>query len=402
MKKNNILIASLALLIVLAIFFLNRGGFFYSKPLIVLSSGTIQTGDTLKEILMVQEGILPAETRNIVNTLNSKFSITGMQPGQVYEVFKTTFGTVNKFNYWTSPIEYCSVEKSTSNIFYCKKNAVPSTMELKIFSGTIKTSLYEAMLKAGNSPELIMEFADIFSWQIDFFSDLRQGDTFKLVYETYNYNNGVVREGKILAANYDGRQIGLHKAVYFESKDKKFSDYYSPEGGSLKRLFLRAPLSFRRISSSFSTSRRHPILRINRPHHGIDYSAAMGTPVDTIGDGTVIYKGWKGGYGNVVEIRHNSTYSTLYGHLSKYGKKIKKGIHVRQGDLIGYVGSTGISTGPHLHFGITKNGSWVNFLRLKFPPAANIPKEYLSEFTIEKDNAVKLLETLPESNSKNK
>ncbi|MFH0807588.1 MAG: M23 family metallopeptidase [Elusimicrobiota bacterium] len=402
MKKNNILISALALLIVFIIFFLNRGGYFNSKPVIVLSSGTIQTGDTLKEILMDQEEIIPGETRNLINTLNSNFDIRGIQPGQVYEIYKTTFGTVNRFNYWTNPIEYCSIEKSSSNIFYCKKNAVSSTLEIKTFSGTIQTSLYEAMIKAGNPPELIMKFADIFSWQIDFFSDLRQGDTFKLAYETYKYSNGVVREGKILSASYNGRQIGLHKAVYFESKDKKFTDYFTPEGGSLKKLFLKAPVNFRRISSFFSTKRFHPILRIFRSHLGIDYSAATGTPIVTIGEGTVTFAGWKGGFGKMIIIRHNSTYTTLYGHLSRFGKRISSGARVGQGQVIGYVGSTGLSTGPHLDFRITQNGRFVNFMKLKFPPAANIPKNYIDEFIIQKDHALKLLETPPETNPKNK
>jgi len=299
---------------------------------------------------------------------------------------------VSQFNYWTSAIDYYAIQKSTDGKLSIDAYAVPSSLEYKTFSGTVETSLYEAMVKTVNSPELTMKFADIFSWQIDFFTDLRQGDSFKLVYEVYKYKNGVKKDGNIIAARFNGKQVGLHEAVYFASADKKFSDYYSPDGGSLKKIFLRAPLNFRRISSFFSLRRFHPILRYFRPHLGIDYSAASGTPVVSIGDGTVSFAGRKGGFGKLVIIRHNSTFTTMYGHLSRFGKRVSSGSRVNQGQVIGYVGATGLATGPHLDFRISKNGSFVNFLKLKFPPAANIPREYAEEFSSAKAKAFELLD----------
>jgi len=384
--------------VIILIIFLNKNLIFKSSgPFIVLSTGTIHSGDILNEVLS-NAGLEKSEVTSVLVTLNPYYNIRNIQPGHIYEIYHTTFGIVNKFNYWYSPVEYFSVEKSTEGKFYCSKKVVPSKKLLKNVEGELQTTLWEAMTQKGINPEMIMNFADIFSWQIDFFTEPRVGDKFKFIYESYEYENNVKIDGKILGAIYDGKQTGKYIAVFFESQDKKYSDYFSSDGASLKKMFLRAPLNFRRISSYFSYNRFHPILRYWRPHLGIDYAAPTGTPVSSIGDGTVIFVGWEGGFGNLVKIRHNSTYTTWYGHLSRFGKGIKKGVRVRQGQVIGYVGATGLATGPHLDFRITKNGSFVNFLKLKFPPSQNVPKEYKEEFEKTKEEILKLLEgTAPSS-----
>ncbi|MFN3551449.1 MAG: peptidoglycan DD-metalloendopeptidase family protein, partial [Endomicrobiia bacterium] len=186
---------------------------------------------------------------------------------------------------------------------------------------------------------------DIFSWQIDFLTEVRKGDKFKVVYKQLEYENGYKKDAEILIAKYSGKITNEHIALYFESKDGNFRGYFSEDAKSVKKIFLRAPLNYRKVSSGFAKKRFHPILRIFRPHHGTDFVAPIGTPIVTIGDGIVEYSGWKGGYGNVVIIRHNSTYKTLYGHLKSIAKGIKPGVRVFQGQIIGYLGSTGISTG---------------------------------------------------------
>lgn len=366
---------------------LNRGG-----PDVIASSGTYQAGDTLYGILDTED-INPDEARDLVKAMNPFLKAHNVMIGDKYEISKSTYGTLFSFNYWITPVEYYSVCKSTDNIFECNTIAIPYKEVITTTTGYIKSSLYEGMAGRNVSPELIMSFADIFSWQVDFLVDTRQDDSFKIVYKQYRYDNDKVKDGEILAAEYSGKVTSKHTAVYFESRDKKYSHFYTPEGNSLRKMFLKAPLSFRRISSYFTNRRFHPILRYYRPHHGIDYSAPSGTPVSSIGDGVVTFVGWKGGTGKTILIKHNATYTTAYGHLSRYAKGLVKGKRIRQGEIIGFVGSTGLSTGPHLHFGITRNGTYINYFSLKFPPASSIPNKYKLEFESMKNKVLPLLST---------
>lgn len=245
--------------------------------------------------------------------------------------------------------------------------------------GEINTSLWDTMINHGISPKVILDFADIFAWQIDFLTECRDDDFCRLILKKSNGSY------EILAAQYNGRETGTHTAIKFKD------EYYDIKGDSLKKFFLKAPLNFRRISSYFSYRRFHPILKYYRPHLAVDYAAPSGTPAVSVGDGTVIYKGWKGQTGKVVIVKHNSIYTTTYGHLSRFDKKIKKGKFVKQNQIIGYVGATGLATGPHLDFRISKYGKPVNFLKLKFPPNIKIDKKDIPEFkNIKKDLLIKL------------
>ena len=238
----------------------------------------------------------------------------------------------------------------------------------------MENSLWEAMSGQSVPPSVIMEFADIFAWKIDFLTEPRKGDAFALLWEERRTALGAPCPAKILGAVYRGAETGEEYAFYYGNS------YYDEKGASLRRAFLRAPLSYRRISSYFSRSRFHPILRIYRPHYGIDYAAPSGTPVSAVADGTAAFAGWKGGYGKFIELRHGGTYVTGYGHLRSFAKGLKAGKKVSQGDVIGYVGMTGLATGPHLDFSIKKNGRFVNFLRLELPPAASLKGAKLEIF----------------------
>ncbi|HBL16170.1 MAG: hypothetical protein A2X36_07250 [Elusimicrobia bacterium GWA2_69_24] len=234
--------------------------------------------------------------------------------------------------------------------------------------GDIRGSLWLSMSRERVPAEIIQEFTDVFQWSIDFLTETRDGDRYAVNWVEEQTPDGRVWSREVQGALYGGKRSGVEVGVLFEGA------YFDEKGESLARMFLRAPLNFRRISSFFSNSRWHPVLRIRRPHHGIDYSAPQGTPVVSIGQGTVRAAGWRGGFGKTVEIRHAGGYTTLYGHLSRYGPGIRSGVHVRQGQVIGHVGSTGISTGPHLDFRIAKGGKWFNFLALKLPKATSVPK----------------------------
>ncbi|MFC1679141.1 peptidoglycan DD-metalloendopeptidase family protein [Elusimicrobiota bacterium] len=256
--------------------------------------------------------------------------------------------------------------------------------------GTIHGSLWESMISDGISPAIIVTFADIFAWSIDFLTEPRDGDKYALAWTEDRTPDGTVIGRRILAAAYKGKETGLKNAVFFEG------GYYDKEGKSLHRFFLRAPLQYRRISSFFSKRRFHPILRIHRPHNGIDYAAPTGTPVSNVADGTVIFAGWKGGYGRYVGIRHRHDYETGYGHLSKIAKNIRPGRRVRQGQVIGYVGKTGLATGPHLDFSIKESGKYVNFLRLKFRSASALNGSRRASFLSSTKELVRDIEQLLE------
>lgn len=245
--------------------------------------------------------------------------------------------------------------------------------------GIIDSSLFVAARAAGVSPELILQMAnDIFGWDIDFALDIQPGDKFNLVYEQKYRDGKFIGNGRILAADFVNNGT-LHRAVHFESKDGKVADYFRPDGRSVRRAFLRAPLEFTRISSNFNPARRHPILNTIRAHKGVDYAATTGTVIKAAGDGKVAFVGTKGGYGRVVILEHGGGVSTLYGHMSRFAG-IRNGQRVRQGSTIGFVGSSGAATGPHLHYEYLVNGVHKNPRTVLLPEAAPISEGYRAEF----------------------
>jgi len=252
---------------------------------------------------------------------------------------------------------------------WAKNGRKPVDTKIRVASGTIETSLWESMLAIDANPMLAVELSEIFAWTIDFFG-LQQGDRYKLIYEESFVDSSSLGIDKITGAWIYHNETDFWAIPFVQDSIRSFFD---EEGNSLRKAFLKAPLRFSRISSGFSHSRYHPVLKIRRPHHGIDYAAPTGTPVHTVGDGVITQVGYqKGGGGNFVKIKHNSVYSTTYMHLSGFGRGVRKGVYVKQGDIIGYVGSSGLSTGPHLDFRFYKNGSALNPLKVEAPPVEPI------------------------------
>ncbi|MCD4654785.1 M23 family metallopeptidase [bacterium] len=245
-------------------------------------------------------------------------------------------------------------------------------------SGQISDSLWNSARKRNMPPEIILGMADMFGWQVDFTSGLRQGDSFKVYFNQKVIKDGGLLAGKIVAASFvnEGKSFWSFRYVLPDGS----VDYFDEDGNSMRREFLKTPLSYRRISSGYTKRRYHPILKIYRPHFGIDYAAPSGTPVSALGDGIVVYCGTRGGYGKYVQIKHGDAYETCYGHLSRYGKGIRKGVHVKQGNVIGYVGSTGLSTGPHLDFRVKYRGNFINPNNIRSEPAEPVPEEIQTKF----------------------
>lgn len=252
---------------------------------------------------------------------------------------------------------------------------------------TINSSLWVDLKNAGVTPLLALTLSDIYAWSIDFFG-LQKGDSFKALYEEVSYKGNVLNIGKVKYAVFQHSGTNYY-AYHYILDDNVGNEYWNEKGESMRKAFLKAPLNYKRISSGFSYARRHPVTRKVQPHTGIDYAAPAGTPVVSIGDGVVVEKGYKGAGGNTVKIKHNSVYTSAYLHLSKFGSGISVGSRVKQGQVIGYVGSTGRSTGPHLDFRIWKNGTPINPLTMKMPPALPIPKDKIEEFESVKAETIK-------------
>ena len=254
----------------------------------------------------------------------------------------------------------------------------PVQRVVKAAQGEIRTNLFDALRGAGASIVLADQLAEVLGWDIDFFRDLRQGDRFVVVYAEYEHEGVSVRDPEVLAVHFENR--GREIRAYRGENEFGLPAYYKADGSSLERQFLRAPLKFTRISSGFSHKRLHPVLKRNRPHYGVDYVAATGTPVMATADATVIKRSRDGASGNFVGLRHGNGYETYYLHLSRFASGINVGTRVKQGQVIGYVGNTGWSTGPHLDYRIKKNGMWINPQKLALPPAAPVRDDYREAF----------------------
>ncbi len=367
--------------VVLISFFRNRNAIVLPSAEVVVSTGTFAQGDSLYSCLS-EQGIAPGEILALKRVLDSLFDTGRCYPGDNYEIIASTSGALEGFNYYSGPLDMYGVKKSTSGELMAFHQKIPLEKRVLGIVGRIDSSLYESMVQLGQSPELTMRFADIFAWQMDFLTEPRPSDTFRLIWEKFYKKGEEFSDGPILAAQYLGKEVS-HTAILFEDPQGR-KDYYTLKGESLRKEFLRSPLNYRRISSYFSYKRFHPILKYYRPHLGIDYAAPLGTPVATIGDGVVMYIGRKEDYGRFVKVKHQNGYSSTYGHLSRYGKGISRGAKVKQGQVIGYVGASGLATGPHLDFRVVRNGSFVNFLKIQIPPAESVKDIYREEFDITK------------------
>ena len=279
-----------------------------------------------------------------------------------------------------------------------RTSTLPAKLETRLFvrTGEIRTNLYAATDAAGLPDAAANQLSDLFSGDIDFHHDLRKGDRFTVVYEMTYSNGALLHMGRIQAAEFTNRGH-TYSALYFQ-KDGQHGDYFTPDGKSVHKAFLRSPIAYSRVSSSFSLSRFHPILKKWRSHKGTDFAAAIGTKVKVTADGIVAVVGREGGYGNVIMVNHQGRYTTVYGHLSRFAKGLHRGQRVSQGDVIGYVGMTGLTTGPHLHYEFRVNGQQRDPLRVALPDAQPIDSADLAAFQPAADELVARLNLLRNTN----
>ena len=324
----------------------------------------VKKGDTLSH-LFNRVGLGQKELQGILSAKGDTSELKKIHPGQQMR-FGTENGELTSFEYVFSRLGTLSINKE-GDVFVAKVQQQELMPFTSFAEGKIQSSFFVAAKKAGLSNSMTMELANIFGYDVDFALDIRKNDTFRVIYQEMRLDGEKVHDGDILAAQFTN-QGKTFTAIRFETSDRGF-DYFTPEGLSLKKAFRRTPVDFARISSHFNMNRRHPVLHTLRAHKGTDYAAATGTPIKATGDGKVTFAGWKGGYGRVVILQHSQGISTLYGHMSGFGRSIRAGTRVSQGQVIGYVGSSGLATGPHVHYEFYVNGAVRNPVTVQLPKA---------------------------------
>ena len=352
-----------------------------------VTNDTVQPGESLS-VLLGRQGLDSGQIFNLDAKCGDVFDTRKIRSGKPYALLHTrdSVPVLKYFVYEESPKDY--VVFDLSGDYKVTRGQNPVEWVRKTSKGSVETSLWAAMTDSGTSPQLAVTLSHIFGWTIDFFG-IQKGDSFRLIYEQEYVSGEPISSFNVIAASFTASD-SLYYAIPFVQDGEEL--YYNEKGNSLEGAFLKAPLDFYRITSRFTNSRFHPVLKRYRAHHGVDYAAPTGTPVYAIGSGKVIAKGYQArGGGNYLKIRHNGTYTTSYMHLSRFAKGIQVGSVVKQKQVVGYVGSTGLSTGPHLDFRVFENGTPINPLTVKSQPKKPISKANMPQFEVVRDSLVNML-----------
>lgn len=336
---------------------------------------TVRSGDTMEQIFRRNKLNL-GDLASIVRLDEAGKYIRRLRPGDKFEI-RHDKGQVIRIYRELDLTNALVVSRSESG-FTSEIIDRPIELRRRLAYGRIETSLFESAVDAGMPDKLIMNLAGIFAWDVDFVFDIRRNDDYFILFEEIYRNGKYISDGEIVAAEFNNNGRSFRAVRYIDSSGR--SDYFTPEGRSVRKAFIRAPVDFARISSSFNPRRKHPILNTIRAHRGVDYAAPPGTPIKAAGDGKVIFRGRKGGYGNAIILQHGGNITTLYGHMSRYANSSRLGKRVKQGQTIGYVGSTGLATAAHLHYEYRLNGVHRNPRTVTLPQAAPIKDEYRDDF----------------------
>jgi murein DD-endopeptidase MepM/ murein hydrolase activator NlpD len=359
--------------------------------------GKVRWRDTLEKILQ-REGLPQTELLPFVQAFSAVYDVRKINAEKMYQVYTDSAGVWKRWDYLAESEVTIQVQSDSLGRFSGREVRLALVKKVRALAGVLNSSLYESVLALGETPELIIRYSDVFQWDLDFFSDPQPGDEFRIVYEAYYVKDAsrpdsvgpFVRYGRVLVGEYRQPQNRL-VAVYFQMNPER-GGYYDLTGKSFQKTFRKSPLSYGRVTSRFSGARLHPILKIVRAHYAIDIAAPQGTPVMAPADGTIIERGYNASIGNYLKIRHrNPHFVTLYGHLSAFADSMTVGKQVRQSDEVGYVGSTGLSTGPHLHYVFYENGHPINPERIKNSSGDPLPAERLAEYAIARERMLSWL-----------
>lgn len=350
---------------------------------------TIQSGKSLANYFK-KAGIDPQDLAYLLKTKHGT-NLKRIYPGQILTLESSPHGKLESLALQIDPLTTLTMLRTDEKAFTSSLDEKPIEKRVAFSGGKILNSFYTAGRHAKLDDALIMELANIFAYDIDFAQDIKPNDHFKVLFEEHFANGDKIANGPIVAAEFhnNGKK---YCAIRFTESDGK-SRYFTPEGDSLHKAFLRTPVKYTRISAHFNPKRYHPVLHKIRAHRGVDYAAPTGTPIKAAGNGKVAFVGTKGGYGNAIILQHGPKYTTLYGHLSKFAKNLKAGQSIKQGDIIGYVGSTGLATGPHLHYEFRINGEHHNPLTVALPKAEGVAKHHRSSFLAHAGELLSLMDT---------
>ena len=355
----------------------NENGSSYLREEFVRSSDTISS-------LLLRLGIADkAALEFIKHDQTASLVSRQLRPGKIVTAKTGAAGNLMTLYFPLNGKDSMLVIEKNEKGFSASKETIALEVHNVLKYGAIQSSLFEATDTVGIPDSIAVQLAEIFSAEIDFYRDLRKGDQFSLVYETLSHRGQVIRSGRVLSAEFVNNKKA-HTAYWFQTEDGK-AGYYTADGKSLKKAFLRSPLEFSRVTSGFSNARLHPVLNIVRAHKGIDYGAPIGTKVRAVADATVEFAGRQGGYGNMIVLKHQGNYSTVYGHLNGFAAGLKKGTKISQGDTIGYVGQTGLASGPHLHYEFRVKSQQVNPLAVSLPTATPLNASQISLFQAAKN-----------------
>jgi len=351
-----------------------------------VAAGHLGRRGTLSEAL-ARLGAPRDTAHRIATALREMLDLRRLRPGDRLELHRAPDGQPSRLVYTQTPLDVYEVAPWEEG-WRAAKREIPVERRVVRVAGDVTSSLFESLEALGEPPQLVLDFVEIFAWTFDFNQDSQPGDQFRILVEKLYTDGAFVKNGRIVAAEYES-EGATHAGIFFAQGDA--GAYYTPAGEAMRRAFLRSPLEFTRISSGYSRGRRHPILGGVRPHLAVDYAAPAGTPVWAVADGVVEYAGWKGGNGLTVTLRHRADFKTMYNHLSRLGKGIRRAARVRQRQVIGFVGSTGLSTGPHLDYRVVRNGRFVDPLRQTFLPGAPIHPQARAAFEAARDRLLREL-----------
>ena len=354
---------------------------------------TVRSGDNLS-LIFQRAGLNDRIMYEVISNKEAAQSLKRLHPGQTLSLNLGRQGQLNQLRYQTDRLSHELYSRTDAGFQRDMVTRQPDVITA-FRHADITSSLFLAGQSAGMEPSLIMELANIFGWDVDFALDIREGDSFSLVYEERYLDGEKLDNGAILAAEFVNQGKKFRAVRYTDLNGN--AHFYTPEGDSMRKEFLRTPVDFARISSHFNLKRKHPVLHSIRAHKGTDYAASKGTPIRSTGDGKVIHAGRKGGYGNAVIVQHGQTYRTLYAHMSKFARGVRAGTRVKQGQVIGYVGSTGLATGPHLHYEFYVNGAVRNPVTVPLPKANAVNRKELARFHAQTSTALAALENYQRS-----
>jgi murein DD-endopeptidase MepM/ murein hydrolase activator NlpD len=350
----------------------------FSLPPLTESKEKIKRGETLSDILS-RHDFSPAEIHKLRSEIKPVYDLAKIKEGREIRIFRNPDDTLAAIEYDIDNNTYLHIQKQ-AGIYIAKEKKLPYETEIHMIWGTIEDNLSNAIVKEGEKEALAYELSEIFAWDVDFYIDLRKGDSFKILFEKKFLEGEFAGYGAVKAAEFTN-QNQTYKAYRYTYADTKETDYFNDEGDSLRREFLKSPFKYTpRITSRFSHSRLHPVRKVYRPHYGVDYAARVGTPVYATADGTVLFSGWSGASGRMIKIRHRNNYETMYLHLRRC--YVKKGDKVKAEDKIGEVGASGEVSGPHLDYRIKYAGKYINPLAHRFKPVKPLRPEFLEDFKL--------------------